>query len=183
MKNKILLPIVVFSIFAVATAANAQKLKAEEIIAKHLDSIASLEKRQALHSLIAVGDVRVDYITQKNHPATGRIVIASEGNKIFIGMSLSASDYPLEKLIFDGNKANVSMVRSGTRSVLGNFIQANSSMLSQGLFSGALSSSWVLLNAGESKAKISTAGTKDIDGHKTYALSYAPKGGSDLEIT
>ena len=184
MRNRLFLPIIVlFSICAVSASATGQKLRVDEIIAKHLDSIASLEKRQALRSLIAVGDVRVDYLTQKGHPATGRIVVASDGKKIFVGMNLNANDYPQEKLVFDGNKAGVAMVRSGTRSVLGNFVQSNTSLLSQGLLGGSLSTSWVLLNAGDAKAKITTAGTKDIDGRKTYALSYAPKGGSDLEIT
>ena len=183
MKYKIVLSTALLSMFVMIPFAKGQKLAAEEIIAKHLDSIASAEKRSTVKSLIAVGEVRVEYITQKNQPASGRLVIASEGNRLFAGMSLNASDYPQETIIFDGNKTSVALVRAGTRSVLGNFIQANTLMLSQGLFSGTLSSSWVLLNAVGSKAKISTAGTKKIDGREAYALSFSPKGGGDLDIT
>lgn len=183
MKYRIVLPIVLFSLFLLAPFASGQKLTADEIIAKHLDSIASAEKRSTLKSLIAVGEVRVEFITQKNQPATGRLVIASEGNRLFVGMSLNASDYPQEKFIFDGDKASVAMVRSGTRSVLGNFIQANNVILSQGLLSGTLGSSWLLLKGGDRKGKISTAGTKKIDGREAYGLSLTPKGGSDLDIT
>jgi hypothetical protein len=45
-----------------------------------------------------------------------------------------------------------------------------------------LSSSWVFLAASEGKAKISTAGAKKIGGRETYAISFAPKGGGDLDI-
>ena len=163
--------------------ANGQKLTAEEIIAKHLDSIASAEKRPTVKSMIATGEVRVEYITQKNQPASGRIVFASEGNKLFVGMKLNASDYPHEQIVFNGDKASVALVRSGTRSLLGNFIQSNSVLLSHGIFSGTLGSSWALLNAGANKAKIATSGTKKINGREAYGLSYSPKGGSDLKIT
>src|SRR5688572_15005381 len=142
MKHKIVLSTLLFSMFVMVPFANGQKLTAEEIIAKHLDSIASAEKRSTIKTLIAVGEVRVEYITQKNQPAAGRIVLASEGNKLFVGMSLNAADYPQEKFIFDGNKTSVGSVRSGTRSVLGNFIQSNNVILSQGIFAGTLGSSW-----------------------------------------
>jgi len=169
--------------FLLALSINAQKLKAEEIIAKHLDSIAPAEKRSTIKSLIAVGEARVDYITQKNQPASGRIVIASEGPKLFFGMQLNASDYPQEKIIFDGNKTDVASVRAGNRSVLGNFIQSNSGIVSQGLMSGGLSTSWALLDAAARGAKISVSGNKKIDGKDVYALSFNPKGSSDVDIT
>lgn len=183
MKYRVVLPIVLFSMFVMISHVSAQKLTAEEIIAKHLDSIATGEKRSTLKSLIASGEVRVVYVTQKNQPAMGRVVFASEGSKLFMGMNLNASDYPQERFIFDGDKASVGLVRSGSRSPLGSFIQSNSVMLSHGLFSGTLGASWALLNGTEGKAKISTAGTKKIDGRETYGLSYSPKGGSDLNIT
>lgn len=182
MKHKIVLPILLISMLVMVPFANGQKLTTEEIIAKHLDSIASAEKRSTIKSLIAVGEVRVEYITQKNQPAAGRIVFASEGNKLFVGMSLNAADYAQEKIIFDGDKASVGLVRSGSRSVLGNFIQSNNVLLSHGLFSGTLGSSWALLNAAGSKAKISTSGNKKINGREAYGLTYSPKGGSDLDI-
>lgn len=183
MKNKRALPILFLLFFVSAPVVNGQKMKPEEIIARHLATIAPADKLSAIKTFIAVGEVRVEYITQKNQPAVGRIVIASEGNKMFLGMSLNATDYPQEKIIFDGSKTAVSMVRAGVRSVLGNFIQSNSSIVSQGLLSGTLTTSWALLAAGERGSKISSAGSKKIDGKEAYALSFNPKGGGDLDIT
>lgn len=162
---------------------NGQKLKAEEIVAKHLESIGSAETRSSLKTFIASGEVRVEFISQKNQPATGRIVIFSEGKKMFWGMSLNAADYPQEKVIFDGKNTGVALVRAGQRSVLGNFIQSNNSIVSQGILGGALSSSWALLSTGDRQYKVSSAGSKTIDGREAYAVNITPKGGSDLDIT
>lgn len=98
-------------------------------------------------------------------------------------MSLNDTKYPHEKIIFDGNKTAVALVYTGNRSVLGNFIQSNSSIVSQGILGGTLSNAWALLSADQRKAKISSAGSKKIDGREAYALNFNPKGGSDLEIT
>ena len=170
-------------LFLVALSANGQKLQPEEIIAKHLSSIGTPEKLASVKSLIAVGEVRVEYLTKKNSPANGRIVLASEGNKVFFGMQLNANDYSQEKIVFDGSKTDVTLVPAAARSLLGNFVQANNSIFSQGLMTGTLKTSWALLNFADRGAKISSSGTKKIDGKEVYALSYSPKGNSDVDVT
>ena len=180
MKNVVLLLI---SIVVIANSVSGQKLSAEEIIAKNVASIGSPEKLASVKSLLAVGEVKVDFVTQKNLPASGRILVGSEGKKSFFGIQTNATDYPQEKVIFDGSKTDVAMVRGGSRSILGNFIQSNTSLVSQGFLSGTLSTAWHLLSATDRGAKISTAGTKKINGKEAYALEISPKGGSDLDIT
>ncbi|HQZ96398.1 MAG TPA: hypothetical protein PLP21_08770 [Pyrinomonadaceae bacterium] len=180
MKNVVLLLI---SIVVIANSVSGQKLSAEEIIAKNVASIGSPEKLASVKSLLAVGEVKVDFVTQKNLPASGRILVGSEGKKSFFGIQTNATDYPQEKVIFDGSKTDVAMVRGGSRSILGNFIQSNTSLVSQGFLSGTLSTSWHLLSAADRGAKISTAGTKKINGKEAYVLEISPKGGSDLDIT
>lgn len=183
MKYKNVLSLVVFSFVLLVPFVDAQKLTAQEIIAKHLESIGTAEKRSAFKSIVASGEVDVKFITKKTQPTSGRIVLASDGNKLFVGMNLNASDYPQERFIFDGDKSTVGLIRSGGRSLLGNFVQGNTLLLSHGLLSGTLGSSWAFLNSAESKAKLTTAGTKKIEGRETYGISYLPKGGSDLNIT
>lgn len=161
----------------------AQKMKAEDVVAKHLDSIATAEKRAEIKSMIAVGEVTVNYITQKNQSAQGRIVLASSGDKNFVGMNLNAADYPLEKFSFDGKKAKVAYVRVGFRSILGNFIASNDLLLEESLLGGTLSSSWSLLNLSDKKAKLSHSGTKKIDGKEVYAIDYSVKNGGGIDIT
>lgn len=160
----------------------AQKLKPEEIIAKHLDSIGTAEARAAAKSRMIVGDVVVTFVSQKNQAAQGRAVMASEANKILIGMNLNAADYTQEKFTYDGKKAKAAFAYLTQRSLLGNWVDSNNVMLEQGLLSGVLSTAWAPLNMGEGKGKFSGGGTKKIDGKEVYSVGFSPKG-SDVDIT
>ncbi len=174
---------VVFLLLAVLSpAAFAQKLKAEDVLAKHLDSIGTAETRSAIKNQLAVGDVQVTFVSQKNLPAQGRVVLASEGVKNFFGLNLNALDYPLERFSFDGKKSKVAYVRIGVRSILGNFILSNSLLLEESLLGGTLATSWALSRLADNKAKLSFDGTKKIDGKEVYVLGYSPKGGGDFDI-
>lgn len=180
------LMLTVFSMLLVclfAVNSIAQKMKAEDVIAKHLDSIATAEKRAEIKSMIAVGEVTVNYITQKNQSAQGRIVLASADDKLFYGMNLNAADYPSEKFSFDGKKAKVAVVRAGSRSILGNFVSTNDLLLEESLLGGTLSTSWSFLHLANKKAKLSYDGTKKIDGKEVYAIGYSVKGGGDIDVT
>lgn len=161
----------------------AQKMKAEEVVSKHLNSIGTAEKRQAVKSLLAVGDAAVKYIAPKNQNLNGRIVMASAGEKNFLGLNLNAADYPQEKFSFDGEKSKVAYIRMGTRSVLGNFVLSNNQLLEQSLLGGTLSTSWALLDLPNKNAKLSFDGTKKIDGKETYAVGYSVKNGGDVDVT
>jgi len=183
MKNRVILTVLFLLTLTIVPSISGQKLKPEEVIAKHLDSIAPAEKRATIKTMIASGEVRVEFVSQKNQPATGRIVIASEGNKMFYGMQLNAGDYPFEKVIFDGSKSDVALIRAGGRSVLGNFLQANNGIISGGLVGGIYKTSWPLLSALEKGVKVSSAGNKKVDDREAYALMFSPKGSSDVEIT
>ncbi len=158
----------------------AQKLTANEVAAKHLDSIGKAETRAAIQNVVLVGEVTQKYIVPKDLDLSGRAVLASAGPKNFFGMSLSNRGN--EQYIFDGKKAKVNLVQSGQRSVLANFIQSNDLLIEDGLLSGALSSSWALANLASSKGKLSFNGIRKIDEKEVYAIGYSRKGG-DLTIT
>ena len=168
-------------LFVFSLPAFSQKMKPEEILAKHLDSIGTSAARAADKTRIMVGDADVNFVTQKSPSAKGRIVLASAGEKLFWGLSLSSINYPSEKFSFDGNKAKVGYVRTGVRSVLGNFVSSNNVLLEEGLLGGTLSTSWALLNMADKKIKLTSEGTKKIDGKDTYVLGFGAK--SDLDIT
>lgn len=69
MKNRYYVPLAaIATVFLLSTSLTAQKLKAEEIIAKHLDSIAAADKRAVTKTLVGTGEVQVDYISQKINP-------------------------------------------------------------------------------------------------------------------
>lgn len=174
---------VILAVVVTVAAVDAQKLKPEEIVAKNLDSIAPADVRALFKTFIAVGEVTVKYVTQKNPSANGRVVLASADDRSFLGFSLNAADYPSEKIVFDGNKTSVDFVRPGSRSTLGSFILSNGTLVSNGLFGGVLSTNWALLKTDVRRPKLSSNGIKKIDGKEVYALGYSPRGGGDLDIT
>lgn len=173
--------ILVAILLAVSTSL-AQKMKPEELVAKHLDSIGTAEARSAVKSQMAVGDAVVTFVSQKNQPAQGRVVMASAGSKNFFGLSLNASDYPGERFSFDGSKSKVAGVVNGQRSYFGSFVDSNEVLLRDSLLGGALASSWALSDLANKKVKVSFDGMKKMDGKEYYVLGYSPKGGSDVDI-
>lgn len=166
-----------------ASIASAQKLKPEEIIAKHLDSIGTAEARAAVKSQMAVGDAVVTFMSQKNQTAAGRIVMASSGDKNFLGLQLNAADYPGDKFSFDGSKTKVAKPVNGYRSYMTDFVEGNAPLLRDSLLGGILASSWALNDIANKKVKLGGGGLKKVDGKELYAIDYSPKGGSDVDIT
>jgi len=165
-----------------STSVFAQKMKAEDVLAKHLESIGTAEVRASIKTQIVVGDALVKFISPRNTDVQGRIVLASAAEKNFLGMSLNAVEYPQEKFGFDGKNAKVGFIKDGFRSKLGNFVVANDLLLEESLLGGTLSTSWALLDVAAKKPKLSFDGTKKIDGKEIYVLSYSPRGGGDVEI-
>ncbi len=176
--------VILFTVTAMTSAAAGQKLKPDELVAKHLDSIGSTEARAAVKSRMAVGEASVTFLSQKNQPTVGRIVMASAGDKNFFGLSLNASDYPGEKFSYDGTKARVAVPTNNTpRSYLNIFVDSTGALLKDSLLAGALNSSWALTDLAGNKAKVSGGGLKKIDGKEFYVLGYSPKGGGDYDIS
>ena len=181
MKNFQLLAFFALFFVAMSVSAFSQKMKPEDILAKHLDSIATSEVRAANKNRIIVGDADIKFITQKDIPVIGRLVLASDKEKNFWGLITNSNNYPSEKFSYDGKKAKVGFVKDGRRSVLGNFVVSNDILLEESLLCGTLSTSWALLDMGNKKAKLTSEGTKKINGKEVYALGYSAK--SDFDIT
>jgi hypothetical protein len=172
---------VLIVIFLSVTQIFAQKINPEEIVAKHLDSIGTIEKRSVVKNQMVLGDVR--FAAKGNGlSASGKIVIFSASNKSLWGMNLNSNEYPIDRYSFDGKNTKIGYIRPGVRSVLGGFILSYTELLKEGLLGGTLTSSWALLNNQSGNAKLSFDGTKKIDGKEVYVLSYSPKKGSDLSI-
>jgi hypothetical protein len=172
------LALLTFLLLTFGLSVTAQKMKAEDIIAKHLSSIAATEVK----NIIAVGEVSFTIRTQKSPTIQGKAVLASEGNKSFFGVNLNSLDYSQEKIIFDGKNVNVGFAFQGKYSTLGNYLLSNKEIVHEGLFGGVLSTNWALINTKDRKSKISFDGTKKIDGKETYVIDYLLKTGSGSEI-
>ncbi|HEV7374412.1 MAG TPA: hypothetical protein VGN95_06835 [Pyrinomonadaceae bacterium] len=168
---------------AASTVLAVQKMKPAEIVAKHLESIGTAEARKAINNRVIVGTSTVAFHNPGKGQATGQAVMASEGNKVLIGMQFDNTNYPYEKLGFDGNNFTASFLTPGVRSTLGDFLHTNSFVFKQGLIGGALSSAWPLLETNLRGAHLEYGGIKKINDREVYQLRYLPRGGSDLQVS
>jgi hypothetical protein len=174
--------VVVLAISFARTAA-AQKMTAEQLIARHLDAIGSAKARAGITTRIISGTAQVIFRTTPAGQAIGKAVLASERNKQLLGMSFPSPVYPREQLTFNGASFTAAFATPGTRSVLGNFLMTNDAIFKQGLMCGVLSSSWPLLDSEKRPATMDYLGTKKIDGRDLHEVRYSPRGASDLKIT
>jgi hypothetical protein len=159
------------------------KPTAEGIIASHLDSIGTAEARRAVQTVTIVGTAKATFFGRGGGVAEGITVLASKGPKYMVAMKFNNSDYPFEKMGYDGGEFSVGFVEPGVRSNLGSFLRTNESSFKTGIMSGVLSNSWPLLNPDPSVAKIKYSGLKKIDGNRFHAIDYSPRKGSELSIT
>lgn len=168
---------------ATLIVAAQEKLTAEQIVAKHLESIGSEKARQNAKSRIVFGTCTATFRGRRNGTLSGQAVLASENTRNLIGMSFESPDYPHEKMGYDGQRFRAGFVTPGTRTPLGSFLLNNEGVFKEGLVGGTLSSAWSLLNTAEKNAKIEYAGTEKINNLPAHKIRYTPRRGADLQVT
>jgi hypothetical protein len=165
-----------------ALAANPPA-NADELVAQHLDSIASSTVRAGLKTRVVQGPVHYTILVGGAGALDGKAQIASDGKKLIFMMKLPNNEYRGEQFVFDGEKDKVAFSTAGqSRSALGNFVFVQDAVIREGLLGGVLTTAWPLFNLEERKAKLSFDGLKKIDGQELYDLRYRPHKGTDLEI-
>lgn len=168
---------------ASAQSPKADKIKPEDLVAKHLDSIGTARSRAAVTTRIISGTSQVIIRTPPPGQAIGKAVLASEGVKSLFGLSFPSPIYPREQLGFDGSNFMAAFSTPGVRSGLGNFLMMHNMIFKQGLMCGALTSAWPLLDLESHHAQIDYVGTKKVDERALYELKYLPRANSDLKVT
>ncbi len=159
------------------------KMKVEEVAAKHLQSIGSVEARAAVKSRIMLGTCSVIVQGRATGAGDGQAVLASEKANYLIVMKFVSPDYPHELIGFDGKNLTAGYVRPGVRSSLANFLLMHNTVFEQGIMGGALSSAWPLLNLAAGDVKLEYDGTGKVGDKRVYKLRYSPRRGADLQIT
>jgi hypothetical protein len=155
-----------------ATGAKDEKLKPEELVAKHLESIGPAEKRKAITSRATVGTAQVVFRVGGNGNLNGKGNLLSDGNSVRLGFNFSAVDYPGEQVAFDGSKVTAGQMSPGNYPPFSDFIYQNDVLLKEGLLFGALSTGWTLLNVSSKQPKLESNGLKKIEGRELYELKY-----------
>jgi hypothetical protein len=156
--------------------AKDEKLKAEQVIAKHLESIGSPEKLKQIKTRATAGVSHVEFKVGGTANMTGEGNILSDGNSLRTSFKFPSAQYPGEQFAFNGTDTFVAQVTPGTRSTIGTFIYENNELMRQGLLFGELSTSWIFLDSSR-QLKMDLSGPKKIDGKSVYELKYIPKRG------
>jgi hypothetical protein len=179
---------VVCSLFVLSTilvssqAITAQKITLEDLVSKHRASIGT---KQALASVKARMAMGLSEFESKlpSRKATGKAVITSRGEDFMFLVSLLSQEYPFEKIGYFGNRISLPFVTAGTRSPLGAFVAEHEKMLTTGVFTGAMSGAWPLLQDGMNEARTKLAGTRKVNDRDAYVLEFWPKGMDSAEFT
>jgi hypothetical protein len=165
-----------------STELLAQDLKGDELIAKHVESIGTKEKRDAIRNRMGLGSSSFESKLPAKS-AVGKAVIASDDGNLMFLTSFSSQEYPFEKIGNFNGKISLPWVTAGRRSPLGAFLADHEKILTDGLLAGTISELWALLDLEGKRATIKAGGTKKIDGKKLYVLEYYPKSLGSAEFT
>ena len=171
-----------FLIAVLAPAIGAVDLSPQEVVAKHLAAIGKKEKRDELRTLMAMGLSEFE----SKVPAVkggGKAIVVSNQDNLFWVIGLNSREYPFEKIGYFGGKVSLPFITAGTRSLIGAFLADHSKIVSDGLFGGAMSLRWNLLDIEKHKTQLSGGGTKKIQGRKLIALEYKASSGGAANFT
>lgn len=108
MKKTINRIVCIFIVGALALLGNntlAQKLKAEDVVAKHLESLGTAADRTAAKNYLLIGASNFKELRRANAVLEGRAVFASESNKMLFGFAFNAPSYAQERIIYNGSKS------------------------------------------------------------------------------
>jgi hypothetical protein len=158
------------------------KLKPEELIARHLESIGSAEARSRVNGTKIKGSASVSVRLCGEGQVDGEVVLASVDKANLINMNFPEGAYSQEALRFDGKKLSTSQLKPGSRTCLAQFFLENEVLFKEGLVGGVLSESWPLLNISEKNPKLEYSGLKKVGDRQLHALRYNPRKGSDMKI-
>lgn len=174
-------------LFAIALVAPfhsraVDKMKPEDIVAKHIASVGAPETFDSIKSRIIAGSAIAVITSPRTAKAEGQAIMASAGSKNTIGMGFESAGKYEERFAFDGSNVTVGYIRPGNHGYWGDFLLTHENIIKLGLVGGVLSDSWPLRNLNEQKQKLEYGGIKKVDNRSLHEIKYIPKGGSDVEI-
>ncbi len=162
-------------------AAAVDKMKPEEVVAKHLSAIGSDAARSAVKSRIIQGTTVATIRVGGSGQIEGGSVLASAGARSLVSAVFNNPEYPYERMGYDGKRVTVGELKPGIRSTLGTFFQQYEMPLKEGLLGGVLSSAWPLYDMAGRQVKLKYAGTREIDKRKVHVLEYEAKNDAGLK--
>lgn len=164
-------------------AQKEEKLKAEDVVAKHLQSLGDPAKVAAVKTRRLEGTADFKIVMGGAGNLAGNAKFVSDEGKLQFLMVFEDPMYHGERVSFDGEKLEVGTLRPGARTPVGDFLFNNNEIVREGLFGGVLSTAWPLKDLAGRQARLKYDGIKTVNGQKVHVLRYqAKKQSGDLEI-
>jgi hypothetical protein len=166
------------------TTPAPDKMKPEEVLAKHLEAIGTAEARAKAKSHVILGQAVATFRLGGAGTAEGGSVLASQGTRNLVAIVYGNQEYPYEKVGYDGKMVTVGELKPGVYSTLGKFFKQYEFPLTEGLLGGTLSAAWPLLNLDDRDGvKLKYSGSKKIEGRQMHILEYESKRSGGLKTT
>lgn len=166
------------SLVTAAFAADAPKLTADELVARHLASMGGVAARNASTCSLDAA-AHFGFVLGGTGDLYGKARFFSEGRKLHLVMNFDNLEYRGEDIVSDGDRAVIAVSPRNDMSWLGSFLKPRHVLLKEGLFGGTLSTAWPLLDLPSHRVRLHYTGIKKIDGVALHELRYEPRNGSE----
>ena len=181
--NRLCLSLMVMVLsFGIPSAAKKDKLTPEEVIQRHLESVAPASSLALRTSFKAEGQVLFEMIAGGSGRLQGPSTLICDGKKLRMSMVFDINEYPGEDVAYNGEgRVEVGWIQPGVRSALGTFFYQFNEVVTEGLFGGTLSTGWSLLNLQSLRPRLKYEGLKKIDGNPYHTIKYTRRKGGDVQ--
>jgi hypothetical protein len=157
--------------------AGNKGLTPEEVIAAHVKSIGAPERLARIKNRGVSGKSSMEFVQGGVGTLEGQFMVVSAGHDLSIILRyVGAPEYPGEYFAFDGTDVEVSTIKPGQRSPLGDFIFRYKGLMKEGLLGGVWSLGWPLLEVEKRSPSLKYNSAK-VDGRELHEIDYTPKGG------
>lgn len=164
--------------------AEEPKLKPEEMIARHLASIGTLEARNSRKTNIAEGKATVKFLVAGSGATAGRALFFSQDRKLRLLLEFNnIHQYLGEDIVFDGEKHAVGYTVTDSRSPFGEFLHTYNGIIQEGLLGSVLSTAWPLSDFQARRPKVQSKGLVKVGDQQLLQLDYQLKKGRDVTVS
>ena len=164
--------------------AGAEKIKAEELLARHRASVGTDDALAAYQTAGMQGTGQFRMLRGGTGNLEGRVAMISDALKSRFSLDLGHLLYSGEQFISDGKKVEIQYVRkeTQTRSDLGMFLFRYPQLIKNGLWGGSLTRTWALLNHDAKELRLRYRGLSEKEGKQLHEASIDCKDCGEVTI-
>ncbi len=164
--------------------AGAEKMKAEELLARHRASLGAEDILTTYRTAGMQGMGQFRMFRGGTGNLEGRVAMISDALKSRFSLDLGHLLYSGEQFISDGQRVEIQYVRNETqtRSDLGMFFYRYPQLIRNGIWGGSLTRTWALLNHDAKELRLRYQGLSEKDGKQLHEATIDCRGCGEVTI-